>query len=79
MEMLIMALPAVVDHTTWRKELDALRIREKAATGELDAIAAQRRRHPMARMTDYTLIGTVLFRLAGWGRCHASQLCTATG
>jgi predicted dithiol-disulfide oxidoreductase (DUF899 family) len=56
-ERLIMALPPVVDHTTWRKELDELRVREKAATKELDAIAAQRRRLPMVRMSEYTLVG----------------------
>ena len=39
-----MALPPVVDHDTWRKDLAELRAREKAATRELDAIAAQRRR-----------------------------------
>src|SRR6476646_5329214 len=37
--------------------LDELRRREKAATRELDAIAAQRRRLPMVEMPDYTLIG----------------------
>ncbi|HEX4248313.1 MAG TPA: DUF899 family protein [Pseudonocardia sp.] len=52
-----MALPPVVDHSTWRKEMDELRAREKAATRELDAIAAQRRRLPMVRMPDYTLVG----------------------
>jgi len=52
-----MAKPPVVDEETWRKELDALRSREKAATRELDAIAAQRRRLPMVEMDDYTLIG----------------------
>ncbi|MBM2614060.1 DUF899 domain-containing protein [Actinoplanes sp. LDG1-06] len=52
-----MAMPPVVDQATWRKELDALRAREKAATRELDAIAAQRRRLPMVRMPDYTLVG----------------------
>ena len=52
-----MALPPVVDHATWRKELAELRAREKAATRELDAIAAQRRRLPMVRMPDYTLVG----------------------
>jgi predicted dithiol-disulfide oxidoreductase (DUF899 family) len=52
-----MALPPVVDHAAWRKELDELRVREKAATRELDAIAAQRRRLPMVRMPDYTLTG----------------------
>ena len=41
------ALPPVVDAETWQRELDALRVREKAATRELDAIAAQRRRLPM--------------------------------
>lgn len=51
------ALPPVVDHETWQRELEALRIREKAATRELDAIAAQRRRLPMVRMPDYTLEG----------------------
>lgn len=51
------ALPPVVDHDTWRRELDALRVREKAATRELDAIAAQRRRLPMVKLPDYTLVG----------------------
>jgi len=50
-------LPPVVDHVTWQRELDALRVREKAATRELDAIAAQRRRLPMVAMPDYTLEG----------------------
>lgn len=51
------ALPPVVDQATWRAELDQLRAREKAATRELDAIAAQRRRLPMVELPDYTLIG----------------------
>ena len=51
------ALPPVVDHDSWRRELDQLRIREKAATRELDAIAAQRRRLPMVELPDYTLVG----------------------
>ena len=51
------ALPPVVDAETWRRELDALRVREKAATRELDDIAAQRRRLPMVRLPDYTLEG----------------------
>ena len=38
------ALPPIVDAETWQRELDELRVREKAATRELDAIAAQRRR-----------------------------------
>ncbi|YCK40863.1 DUF899 domain-containing protein [Actinomadura sp. ATCC 39365] len=51
------ALPPVVDAETWRLRLDELRAREKAATRELDAIAAQRRRLPMVRMPDYVLEG----------------------
>ena len=51
------ALPPVVDQATWRTALDDLRTREKAATRELDAIAAQRRRLPMVELPDYTLIG----------------------
>jgi len=51
------ALPPVVDPNTWREAIDELRIREKAATKELDAIAAQRRRLPMVKMPDYTLVG----------------------
>lgn len=50
-------LPPVVDAETWRRELDALRIREKAATRELDAIAAQRRRMPMVELPEHTLVG----------------------
>ena len=51
------ARPPVVDTETWQREVDALRRREKAATRELDAVAAQRRRLPMVEMTDYTLEG----------------------
>ncbi|NDZ79056.1 DUF899 domain-containing protein [Streptomyces sp. SID10853] len=51
------ALPPVVDRATWEKDLAALRVREKAATRELDAIAAQRRRLPMVEMPDYVLEG----------------------
>jgi predicted dithiol-disulfide oxidoreductase (DUF899 family) len=50
-------LPPVVDESTWRRQLDELRAREKAATRELDAIAAQRRRLPMVQLPDYTLQG----------------------
>ncbi len=56
-EQTAIALPQVVDQDTWRAALDELRRREKAATRELDAIAAQRRRLPMVEMPDYTLIG----------------------
>jgi predicted dithiol-disulfide oxidoreductase (DUF899 family) len=51
------ALPPIVDPKAWRSALDDLRKREKAATHELDAIAAQRRRLPMVELPDYTLIG----------------------
>jgi predicted dithiol-disulfide oxidoreductase (DUF899 family) len=51
------ALPTVVDQHTWQAALDDLRQREKAATRELDAIAAQRRRLPMVELPEYTLVG----------------------
>ena len=51
------ALPPIVDQHTWRAALDDLRKREKAATRELDAIAAQRRRLPMVQLPEYTLVG----------------------
>jgi len=50
-------LPPAVDEPTWRRQLDELRAREKAATRELDAIAAQRRRLPIVKLPDYTLQG----------------------
>jgi len=49
------ALPRVVDAAAWETELAALRVREKAATRELDSIAAQRRRLPMVELPEYTL------------------------
>ncbi|MDT3315875.1 DUF899 family protein [Microbacterium sp. KSW4-11] len=51
------SLPPVVDAATWRRELDRLREREKAATRELDAVAAARRRLPMVELPDYVLEG----------------------
>ena len=51
------AVPPIVDHETWAAQLDELRMREKAATRELDAIAAARRRLPMVELPDYTLDG----------------------
>src|SRR5436190_6708613 len=51
------AAPPVVDQETWETALADLRAREKAATRELDAIAAARRRLPMVEMPDYTLEG----------------------
>jgi predicted dithiol-disulfide oxidoreductase (DUF899 family) len=49
--------PPVVDADSWRRELEELRVREKAAIRELDAIAAQRRRLPMVELPEYTLVG----------------------
>jgi predicted dithiol-disulfide oxidoreductase (DUF899 family) len=43
-------LPVVASRATFQAELDALRVREKAHTREGDAIAAARRRLPMAEM-----------------------------
>lgn len=51
------AMPPIVDQQTWRAELDELRKREKVATRDLDAIAAQRRRLPTVQVPDYTLTG----------------------
>jgi len=51
------ALPPVVDVETWQRELAELRVREKAATRELDAVAAQRRRMPMVELPEYVLDG----------------------
>jgi predicted dithiol-disulfide oxidoreductase (DUF899 family) len=53
----ISALPPIADQQNWQREVDALRIREKAVTRELDAIAAQRRRLPMVAMANYVLEG----------------------
>ncbi|GHB59841.1 hypothetical protein GCM10010331_54400 [Streptomyces xanthochromogenes] len=55
--MTAQALPPVVDAATWQRRLDELRVQEKAATRQLDAIAAQRRSMPMVKMPDYTLEG----------------------
>ena len=52
-----MAIPPIVDHETWEAALADRRAREKAATRELDAIAAARRRLPMVELPDYTLDG----------------------
>jgi len=47
-------MPLMADRITFQAELDRLRAREKAHTGEGDAIAAARRRLPMVEM-DATL------------------------
>ncbi|MEO8810639.1 MAG: DUF899 family protein [Rhodanobacter sp.] len=50
--------PAIVDRATFRAELNALRVREKAHTREGDAIAAARRQLPMVAVDDSTpLVG----------------------
>jgi predicted dithiol-disulfide oxidoreductase (DUF899 family) len=51
------AVPPIVDQETWEAALAELRVREKAATRELDAIAAQRRRLPMVELPEYVLEG----------------------
>jgi predicted dithiol-disulfide oxidoreductase (DUF899 family) len=43
------SMPKVVSAEEWQSERDALLVVEKAATRQLDAIAAQRRRLPMVR------------------------------
>jgi predicted dithiol-disulfide oxidoreductase (DUF899 family) len=53
----VVAVPPIVDQDTWEAALAELRTREKAATRELDAIAAARRRLPMVELADYTLVG----------------------
>ena len=59
------AVPPIVDQPTWEAALTELRIREKAATQELDAIAAARRRLPMVELPEYNLEGADgLVRLA---------------
>jgi predicted dithiol-disulfide oxidoreductase (DUF899 family) len=47
-----MAMPQVVSRDEWQKVRDELLVEEKKATRLLDAIAAQRRRLPMVRMSD---------------------------
>ncbi|MGI5499729.1 DUF899 domain-containing protein [Lentzea sp. CA-135723] len=49
--------PQVVSAAQWQAERDALLVKEKELTRELDALAAQRRRLPMVRLrTDYAFI-----------------------
>ncbi|MEO5902099.1 MAG: DUF899 family protein [Ilumatobacteraceae bacterium] len=51
------AVPPIVDAQTWDAAVAELRVREKAATRELDAVAAARRRLPMVELPDYVLDG----------------------
>ena len=53
----LVAVPQIVDQPTWERALAHLRSREKAATQELDAIAAARRHLPMVELPEYTLEG----------------------
>jgi predicted dithiol-disulfide oxidoreductase (DUF899 family) len=51
-------LPKIVSHAEWRKASDAFLIKEKAATRTRDALAAERRRLPMARIDkEYAFAG----------------------
>lgn len=50
--------PAIVSPEEWQRALDALRVKEKAATRARDALAAERRRLPMVRIErSYTFEG----------------------
>ena len=51
-----LAMPPVVDRTTFQAQLDQLRVREKAHTHEGDAIAAARRRLPMVEVDPATTL-----------------------
>src|SRR3954454_12360674 len=51
------AVPPIVDQSTWEAAPADVRVREKAATRELDAIAAARRRLPMVELPNYVLDG----------------------
>ena len=51
------AIPPIVDQHSWEAASSELRVREKAATRELDAIAAARRGLPMMELPDYMLEG----------------------
>jgi predicted dithiol-disulfide oxidoreductase (DUF899 family) len=53
-----MTVPQVVSESEWRAELDAVRAKEKRATRERDALAAQRRRLPAVEIEkSYVLEG----------------------
>jgi len=50
------AAPAVVDRATFERQIDGLRVREKAYTHDGDAIAAARRRLPMVEVDATTAL-----------------------
>jgi len=50
--------PKIVDEAEWQKARDAFLVKEKAATHERDALAAERRRLPMVRIDkEYVFAG----------------------
>ena len=55
-----LAVPQIVDRSTFQAELDALRVREKAHTREGDAIAAHHHLFSLRRMrAEWTPLGHV--------------------
>ena len=53
-----MSLPVIVSAAAWRDASDSLLVKEKQATRDLDALAAERRRLPMVRIAaDYVFEG----------------------
>ena len=79
------ATPPTVDRETFQKQLDELRVREKAHTREGDAIAAARRRLPMVEVDSNTpLVGakgtvTLLDAFEGRTQLFASYHMWHTG
>ena len=78
-----LGVPEAVDRNTFQSALDALRVREKAHTRDVDALVAARRRLPMVEVDGATrLIGergavTLLDGFEG-RRMHPSH-CSGAG
>src|SRR5687767_6501766 len=73
------AIPPIVDQPGWEAAVAELQAREKAATRELDAIAAARRRLPMVELPDCTLEGADgPVRLGTCSRASGSSSSTTT-
>lgn len=54
----VMELPPIVSEAEWRREIEALREKEKEAMRASDALAAERRRQPMTEIAvDYAFEG----------------------
>jgi predicted dithiol-disulfide oxidoreductase (DUF899 family) len=52
------SMPIVVSHDVWKRELDELRVQEKALTRQTDLVNGQRRRLPMVKIDhDYRFQG----------------------